>query len=314
MKNGIKLIALSLCLSIIGCILFSPAEATLLREPTKAEAMISNYQESVHHSNQTYNSQAEEIINANVENDLDNFNSIGMLTESVSIIDIDSDMNIKYEKRFPCGTADIILINEKENGDLELNITEGNINQILTYTNDGALYIDGEKLIVKIECPSNNMISSQANCKTFSANTRDRVFSSTPFHGTTASSYSSSGTTVYASNESLSKFVISTATLSTISGVVIKLAQIGSSFWGAVLGVAISTSAEYAAQSIRYTAEKYAPTANIIVSAVVKHPLINKPAGNDLYYKYDNNCYVQGTSGAKHFARTFYFYEYSYFC
>lgn len=158
------------------------------------------------------------------------------------------------------------------------------------------------------------MISSQANCGTISANTRDRVFSSTPFHGTTASSYSSSGTTVYASNESLSKFVISTATLSTISGVVIKLAQIGSSFWGAVLGVAISTSAEYAAQSIRYTAEKYAPTANIIVSAVVKHPLINKPAGNDLYYKYDNNCYVQGTSGAKHFARTFYFYEYSYFC
>lgn len=54
MKNRIKLITLSLCLSIIGCILFSPAEATLLREPTKAEAMISNYQESVHHSNQTY--------------------------------------------------------------------------------------------------------------------------------------------------------------------------------------------------------------------------------------------------------------------
>ncbi|MGM9670536.1 MAG: hypothetical protein ACI3XD_03065 [Oscillospiraceae bacterium] len=314
MKNGIKLIALSLCLSIIGCILFSPAEATLLREPTKAEAMISNYQESVHHSNQTYHSQVEDIINANVENDLDNFNSIGMLTESVSIVDIDSDMNIKYEKRFPCGTADIILINEKENGDLELNITEGNINQILTYTNDGDLYIDGEKLIVKIEYPSNNMIASQVNCGTISANTRDRVFSSTPFHGTTASSYSSSGTTVYASNESLNKFVINTAALSVISSAVIKLAQIGSSFWGSAIGVAISVSAEYAAQNIRYTAEKYAPTANIIVSAVVKHPLINKPVGNDLYYQYEDNCYVQSSSGTRYSAAKFYFYEYSYFC
>lgn len=294
--------------------IFSPAEATLLREPTKAEAMISNYQESVHHSNQTHSSQVEEIINSNVENDLDNFNSIGMLTESVSIIDIDSDMNIKYEKRFPSGTTDIILINEKENGDLELNITEGNINQILTYTNDGALYIDGEKFSAKIEYPSNDMISSQANHGTISANTRDRVFSSSPFHGTTASSYSSSGTTVYTSNESLNKFVISTATLSTISSVVVKLAKIGSGFWGAALGVAISTSAEYAAQSIRYTAEKYAPTANIIVSAIVKHSLINKPVGNDLYYKYDNNCYVQNSSGTQYFARTFYFYEYSYFC
>ncbi len=157
MKRAISWI---LSISMVICIASIPALADNEMElETNIDKMLGEY---------VGNSQAPKMRET-VASDIENLDSIGITPAVISSMRLEDNGKMVYVLKLIPDVSSELIVSEESNGNLTLEITEGNKHDTVLFRNDGKLYINNHEIVTKISNEeSGNKVSANARCEQYS--------------------------------------------------------------------------------------------------------------------------------------------------
>lgn len=139
MKPMKKWIAFFLAIVMISGVTTVPAfalETETYRSDETAEQMVSDY---------TSDAKIQKTIAKTVERDFAYFKQ-AYLEDGLTIYDVNPDGSITYAIRFDDENIDYVKVEKNDSGDITFFVTEGDLQNELTYMADGRLILDGHEI------------------------------------------------------------------------------------------------------------------------------------------------------------------------
>ena len=235
-----------------------------------------------------------ELCSEVVEKDLENLYSIGLYKEGITISGVEDGL-IAYQITFANEVRDEIRIKEENDGGLYLYITEGTIHDVVYFTNDMDIFVNGKEIhFVKVDDGWNSLRNpvkgNDGEASTMQANMRNVEWRSTPFTGYPYSAFKAVGTLIYPQTEITFNQLIKNMAIGTISGVlsagitsILSVEAVVTSF---LSGVGVSMAFDNVASQCRIMAQQYAPSSDSVLTSIRRHELKTNPVTNDIYYRY----------------------------
>lgn len=229
-----------------------------------------------------------------IESDLENLYSVGLYRENIAICDVEDNL-ITYQITFANEVKNQIRIKEKNDGGLYLYITEGTIHDVVYFTNNMDIFVNGKEIrLVEVDENRDSLRTHEkgndGEASSMQANMRNVEWRSTPFTGYPYSAFKAVGTLVHPKKELTFNQLIkntATATISSVlsAGICLILSN-HVSVATFLTGIGVSMAFDNIASQCKEMAERYAPNAESILTTVRRHELKTKPATNDIYYRY----------------------------
>ncbi len=253
-----------------------------------------------------------------VLNDLENMESIGIQTDNIISYQVDTDESISYSYSVTNEISSTISLDEDADGNLTIDIVEDSLHNILVFSDDGRLYLDGEEVTISesiVEAPlpiefdeniTDNILLEESPENRLSANGYDYIYTKTPPRGTYASDYTIyQGVTTVNSVKMQQKYRYITITA---LGLVLSFA-LNSCVWiaGAVSGILLNEIAG----ELKTLGERACPDAAFFSYRLYKYGTNKSQQGLWTYTDFNGRFYVyENCAGSSTFGRI---YEYKYF-
>lgn len=296
------------------------------KENLSAQNVVSNI--AVQYCDKTGESSMDSHCQEILENDLANLYSVGLYQEDIALYNFDTDLNeATYQLHYENNITNIVQVNEAANGDLSLNIFEGDLHDEVLFKNDGTLYVNGRPIEYQDSSliynspeeysltQTDTLLNKESGKNFATANMRDIIWQSRPFSGYPATAFENNWHLVFPSKTIVFNQIIKSMTTGALVSVIgtrlvsfLSAASVAAAtlLIGAGIDVMLSGIAEY----YKSVAQRFAPSADSIAVSVKRAALVDPPV-LDSYSRYFA-AYALPVS-TNRFNQERYFYSLNYF-
>lgn len=254
----------------------------------------------------------EDAVVETIADDIETLASLALPVDNLLNVQCE-DGEIEYVLDIP--TEDLtatVSVEEDNSGNVTLDITEGECNDILVVEDDGSMMLNGSEVTVTVE----DCEADEGSAELAHGSARYSRTSMKPFVKGKYTNYISKKKVVFDFGSSLVKDITSNA-FTTILGYALGAALSGSWVVGIVGGIAGVVFSQ-----MKSTAKRYCPTSTSAGCNLYKFELkSSKSCSIDRYYRYEGDYYADYSKKNGEKAKSFHnyvdtvnFYEHNYFC
>lgn len=205
-----------------------------------------------------------------------------------------------YKIDYGDGSVETAEIRKASNGDIVMDVYDGNLHDTITKTSDGKLLLDGKEVVVESNTEVIEEESFNEDVSVASQYGRGSVYRTTPYKGK-AADYTKKVKTIKTASVKADK-VIRKMTISAISIILKNSIQ---AFVPTTLPISALTAV---AKNVKPAAERNAPNSKCLSYSLVKYAYKSN-SKTDKYYKYTGSYYPKKNYEGGKIAHTFYEYN-----